>query len=93
MMSDHSPSMGDEVFMTRKSESGKKKKKKKSIYAKRPKVDLAPFGNKLLLVLQILCFRNSLISGANILHTYTINAVYYSGYGAMYKRQYIPTKH
>ena len=23
MMSDHSPSMGDEVFMTRKSESGK----------------------------------------------------------------------
>ena len=25
MMSDHSPSMGDEVFMTRKSESGKTK--------------------------------------------------------------------
>ena len=30
------------------------------------------------------------ISGVNILHTYTINAVsfYYSWYGAMYKRQY-----
>ena len=26
MMSDHSPSMGDDVFMTRKSESGKTKK-------------------------------------------------------------------
>ena len=46
MMSDHSPSMGDEVFMTRKSESGKTKI---SIYAKRPKVDLAPFGNKLFI--------------------------------------------
>ena len=32
-----------------------------------------------------------LISGVNILHTYTINAVsfYYSWYGAIYKRQYI----
>ena len=31
-----------------------------------------------------------LISGVNILHTYTINAVsfYYSWYGAIYKRQY-----
>ena len=31
----------------------------------------------------------------DILHTYTINAVsfYYSRYGAIYKRQYIPTKH
>ena len=46
MMSDHSTSMGDKVFITGKSESGKTKTKK-SIYAKRPKVDLAPFGNKL----------------------------------------------
>ena len=44
MMSDHSTSMGDKVFITGKSESGKTKK---FDYAKRPKVDLAPFGNKL----------------------------------------------
>ena len=36
-------------------------------------------------------FQIHLISGVNILHTYTINAVsyYYSRYGAIYKRQYI----
>ena len=46
MMSDHSTSMGDKVFMTRKCESGKQNF---LIYAKRPKADLAPFGNKLFI--------------------------------------------